>query len=68
MEGIVQPVLREICDRFSMSGVYLPSEGGRSYQSFPSLYDGVDVVPVGFHFLRRFEKYISILVCTSLIR
>ena len=39
-----------------------------SDQSFPSLYDGVDVMPVGFHFLGRFEEDVAILVCASLIR
>ena len=38
-----------------------------TYQSLSGLYDGVDVVPVGFHFLRGLEENIAILVRALLV-
>ena len=68
MEGVVQPVLREIYIRADADcgSSSMPSQMS-TYQSLSGLYDGVDVVPVGFHFLRGLEENIAILVRAPLV-
>jgi hypothetical protein len=70
MKGVVQPFLRETLDQNETAMlrkvVYLLLPMCM-YQSLSGLYDGVDVVPAGFHFLRGLEKDVAVLVRTSLV-